>query len=222
MGSDLATMPETPIACTLSIGDYQERLAEIAKLARDGLRGYERDGLVLRLRYAATAADRVKEMVRRERECCAFLSFELREAGEEILVTVSAPEEARIAAETMFGQFIAPAGTGARGPARVALACACAAVACGAACVAPLALPAIVLAGTGTMLGWLADAHGWLTNLAVLTVAAAWLWIWRQATRSKLRPTASTLNIMGAATFLLVVALVWPLVEPQIARALGH
>jgi hypothetical protein len=220
MGSDIATS-EAPIACTLSIGDYKRRLAEIAVFAREALRSYEKDDLVLHLRYDAAATDRVKQMIRREQECCAFMNFKLQEEGEEILVTISAPEEARAAAETLFEQFITPAEAGAGGPTRIALACSCAAVACAAACVAPLALPAFVLAGTGAALAWLAGAHGWMTGLALLTVAAAWLWIGRETRRSGMRPSPSTLRFMGVATFLLALALVWPFVEPQIARALG-
>jgi hypothetical protein len=221
MGSDIATISETPIACTLNIGDYKERLAKIAALTRDALRSFERDELTLRLTYDAAAADRVREMVSRERACCAFLTLALHEEGEKIVVTISAPEEARVAAETLFEQFVTPQ-SGAGRPARVALACACAAVACGAACVALLALPAVVPASMGTMLAWLEDAHGWITILAVLAVAAAWLWIWWQAVQSKMRPSPSTLNIMAIATFFLALALVWPLLEPQIAEALGH
>jgi hypothetical protein len=49
MGSKVAAS-ETPIACSLGVGDYRERLAQIAQLARDALRSHERDGLVLHLR----------------------------------------------------------------------------------------------------------------------------------------------------------------------------
>jgi hypothetical protein len=229
MGSDLATTSEAPIACTLSVGDYEERLAQIAELARNALRSYEKDDLVLHLRkddlvlhlrYDAAAADRVEQMIRRERECCAFLTFVLQEEGDAIVVTISAPEQARVAAETLFEQFVAPAKIGK--PARVALVCACAATACAAVCVAPLVLPAVVLAGMGTMLAWLAGAQGWMTGLALLTVAAAWLWVWREAGRLGMRPSPSALHFMGVATFLLALALVWPLLEPQVARALGH
>jgi hypothetical protein len=222
MGPDAATTSETPIACTLGVGDYKERLAQIAALARDALRSHERDGLVLHLRYDAAAADRVEEMVRRERDCCAFLTFALREEGEEIVVTISAPEEARVSAETLFEQFVTPAPIGAQKSARVALGCACAATACSVACVAPLVLPAVVLAGTGTVLAWLAGAHAWMTGLALLAVVAAWLWIWREARRTGTRPSPSTLRLVGVATFLLALALVYPLLEPEIARALGH
>lgn len=59
--------PNRPsIACSLAPGDYDDRLAWIARLTRDALRGYERHDLVLELRYAPEAADRVREMVRND------------------------------------------------------------------------------------------------------------------------------------------------------------
>jgi hypothetical protein len=100
------TTPETPpIACTLAPGDYLARLAWIAKLARDGLRSAERRDLVLELHYALETADRVREMVRRERACCAFLTFDLQETSEEIQLIIRAPEEARGTLDMLFEQF---------------------------------------------------------------------------------------------------------------------
>jgi hypothetical protein len=160
-----ATASETPIACTLDTGGFKQRLAWIAELNRDALRGHERNGLVLQLRYDAKSADRVKEMVRHEKQCCAFLRFDVRHEGDGVLLTIAAPEEARIAAETLFEQFVSRGQSDAATPARIALACTCAAVTCAAACVAPLALPAVVLAGTGSMLAWLSGAHSWMTVL---------------------------------------------------------
>jgi hypothetical protein len=43
---------QQPIACTLTVGDLRDRLAGIATLNRDALRGYDRADLALRLRYA--------------------------------------------------------------------------------------------------------------------------------------------------------------------------
>jgi hypothetical protein len=43
--------------------------------ARDALRGYDREDLVLNLRYAPEAAGRVADMMRKEQACCAFLIF---------------------------------------------------------------------------------------------------------------------------------------------------
>ena len=98
--------PNTPqIACTLAPGDYQERLVSIAELARDALRSSERRDLVLELRYALEAADRVREMARREQACCAFLTFDLQETPEEIQLMIRAPENARGALDLLFGQF---------------------------------------------------------------------------------------------------------------------
>lgn len=97
---------EPPIACTLQGGSYQERLAWIAELARDGLRSHSRRDLVLDLRYAAEVTARVREMVRKEEECCAFLTFELTEADDEVRVTITAPERAREVADGLFEQFV--------------------------------------------------------------------------------------------------------------------
>jgi hypothetical protein len=97
---------QPPIACTLVPGDYRDRLAWIAGLARDALRASERHDLVLELRYAPEAAARVREMVRREQVCCAFLTFDLRESPQEVRLVICAPEEARGALDTIFDQFL--------------------------------------------------------------------------------------------------------------------
>lgn len=96
-----------PIACTLTPGEFESRMAEIAELTRDGLKEHRRDGLTLHLTYAH-AADRVREMVRRERECCAFLAFDVCEDGDAVRLTVTAPEEAREVVDILFEQFVAP------------------------------------------------------------------------------------------------------------------
>lgn len=85
---------DTPIACTLSAADYRSRLSEIAALGRDALRHVERRGLTLDLRYAPEAAARVRRLVEQERQCCAFLQFDLRESVDEVRLVVTAPPEA--------------------------------------------------------------------------------------------------------------------------------
>ena len=102
----------TPIACTLDPGDQRERLAWIAELARDGLLGVSREDLRLELRYAPHVADRVREMVRKEQSCCAFLTFDLSEADERVRLMITAPEQARAVADALFEQFV-PAGVAA-------------------------------------------------------------------------------------------------------------
>lgn len=94
-----------PIACTLSAGDYRDRIASIADLNRDALRGHHRDDLRLELAYEPAARQRVREMVRREQECCAFLSFELHEDDDGVRVAIIAPDDAREAASALFEEF---------------------------------------------------------------------------------------------------------------------
>jgi hypothetical protein len=76
-------------------------------LARDALHGYDREDLVLNLRYAPEAAGRVAEMVRKEQACCAFLTFAIHENHDQVRLTITAPEQARAIADALFEPFIA-------------------------------------------------------------------------------------------------------------------
>ena len=231
----------SPIACTLAPGAFKDRLAWIATLNKDALRKYERRDLVLELSYAPEARERLHEMVRNEQACCAFLAFELHEAGSEIRLTVTAPETAREAADTLFEQFVAsapapsscacatpasavktpskePPGSKAAGVTAVTLSTG--AVACGVCCVLPFALPATILASTGALLAWFVKLHVWVTILAILSVVGASGWIAWQTRRTRRKPAISTLFTMGASTMLLTVAVLWPLLEKPIIRML--
>ena len=98
-------MTSLPIACTLTPRDLQERLTLIRALTADALLGHDRHGLVLALRYAPHAVERVRAMVASEQHCCAFLKFEIREQGDVVHVTITAPENASDAADELFEQF---------------------------------------------------------------------------------------------------------------------
>jgi hypothetical protein len=97
-------------------------MALIADLNRDALRSQRRDGLRLELVYAPAALDRVREMVVREQDCCAFLSFDVCEEKDAIRLIIEAPETAPDALDDVFEPFQA------RGPA--ASACGCSPVIC--------------------------------------------------------------------------------------------
>ena len=102
-----------PIACTLSAGEFKLRLAAIAELNAKSLRSVERDGLRLQLAYDRIARQEVEHMVNRERDCCAFLTFDIHERERQILVLVGAPEEARDAAALLFDQISSKSPTAA-------------------------------------------------------------------------------------------------------------
>ena len=106
-GQEAMMSRSQPIACTLAPEELRHRRAWIADLSRNALKDHRRDDLVLHLRYLPDAADRVREMVRMERQCCAFLTFETRERPDEVLLTITAPEPAREIAAAMFDQFVA-------------------------------------------------------------------------------------------------------------------
>lgn len=230
-----------PIACTLAPGEFNDRLAWINALTRDALRSHERRDLVLELNYAPEARNRVREMVRNEQACCPFLNFDLREERGQVRLIITAPEAAREAADTLFEQFVAtrpapsvcactapspdamPGASGQRGTRAAGLTAvtlATGALACGACCVLPFALPAAMLAGAGGLLAWFAGARGSVTGLAILAVIGAWGWIAWQTARTRRRAAASTLYVMAAATALTAIAMLWPLIEPHLVRAM--
>ena len=103
----MSQLKSLPIACALTPGDLLERLGLIHALTAEALVGYDRDGLVLTLRYAPEAVERVRAMVANEQHCCAFLSFEVREQPDVVHMTITAPEHAREAAHELFEQFTA-------------------------------------------------------------------------------------------------------------------
>ncbi|MBB2190452.1 hypothetical protein HLH34_10840 [Gluconacetobacter azotocaptans] len=106
--------------------------------------------------------------------------------------------------------------SGNRAAGTVAVTASTAALACGVCCVLPFALPAVMLGAVGGMLSWFAQAYRWLTPLSVLAVTAGWLWIARQSYATRRIPARLTLALMGFATLMMVLALMWPHIEPRV------
>lgn len=107
--------------------------------------------------------------------------------------------------------------TGARRAASVAaLTTAAGAVACGVCCVLPFAVPAVVAASAGGALAWLARAQGTMMLIASAIVVAAWISVGAQSRIARRRPASFTLYAMLIATAALVLAIVWPRIEPYV------
>jgi hypothetical protein len=233
---------EQPIACTLTGGDFRERLAWFADLNRDALLAQRRNDLQLELAYRPEATARVREMVRREQECCAFLSFTLCEDADATRLTIVAPEAARDDADLLFEPFqstsrietscacsATPAAKGAmsarcantRGVGAIAAVTAAGALACAACCVLPFALPAVMLTSVGGLIAELAGASAWVGKLALIAVAGGWIWVGWQSARAKIMPARSTLYAMGLATLLLALAFGWPLYGARLLRMMA-
>ena len=94
------------IACRLPPASFRVRAAQIAELARAGLRDHWIDGSTLHLSYAPHVGARVRDMVRREQECCPFLSFGLDEGPDAIKLTITAPETGAQRVEEALSYFL--------------------------------------------------------------------------------------------------------------------
>lgn len=109
-----------PIVCTLSPAAMAPRLAQIRTLTRRHLRSHRLEGSVLHLTYDLAAAVELAEIVAMERECCAFLDFEVRSHADAVELRIEGPEQDSADTQWLFAQFL-PA---LQAPAPVA-ACAC-------------------------------------------------------------------------------------------------
>ncbi len=96
-----------PVACSLGAGDLQARLTEIAEVGAAGLiASEEEDGRhTLRFRPDPTTRRRLEEIVAAEAECCSFLDLDLAEHGDELVLTVAAPEAGQPVADELALTF---------------------------------------------------------------------------------------------------------------------
>lgn len=104
-----------PIACTLGPADMDPRLARIRQLTKQHLRSHRLEGSSLHLTYDGAAASDVEHIDKLERECCAFLDFELSRRGDDVELTIVGPEQPGSDAQWLFSQFL-PVSTSAAQP----------------------------------------------------------------------------------------------------------
>lgn len=107
-GSCSTEEKEAPIACTLDAGDFKARTSQIEALASRHLLRVSRQPLSIELTYAAEALPELRELVRKEEECCAFLDFDLTEIPDGLRLKITAPEAVGDAADTLFSHFAPP------------------------------------------------------------------------------------------------------------------
>ncbi|KPH05405.1 hypothetical protein AOG23_28285 [Rhizobium acidisoli] len=99
---------DAPIACTLDANEFKARTELIRTLMSRHLRQATRTALRLNLTYAPEALAEVRELMRMEQACCAFLTFDLTENATGVFVTITAPQAAAAAVDDLFAHF-APA-----------------------------------------------------------------------------------------------------------------
>lgn len=84
------------IACSLSAWSYEERLAEIGAIGREGFLRAQVSPASAELAFRDTPAleRSLASVIEAEGECCSFLSFSLRSEGAELLLSIAGPEAA--------------------------------------------------------------------------------------------------------------------------------
>jgi hypothetical protein len=92
-----------PIACTLATADLNDREGAWRKLMASGLVQREIVPGGLRLTAAPGAAVALTELIDLERECCAWIEFEVTEGS---VVTLTAPDEGEAVLAGMFVQAL--------------------------------------------------------------------------------------------------------------------
>jgi hypothetical protein len=96
-----------PIACTLNAADFAQRETLIARLGSDALLSTSRDATRAELRFAAGEGirERVDAFVAGESACCAFLTFDVVQRDDEIVVAIAAPADGALALAELVDAF---------------------------------------------------------------------------------------------------------------------
>jgi hypothetical protein len=93
-------MPETrPIACTLSAADLKDRERAWRKLMGSGLVTRDRVPGGIRLSPAPGAAEALIQLINLERDCCAWIDFEVSDGS---VATLRADADGEAALAGMF------------------------------------------------------------------------------------------------------------------------
>jgi hypothetical protein len=101
-GVDNTRMPPTksiPIACTLSSGDFKSRSQAWRRLLQTGEVERIRVPGGLQLRPTAASADALVELIDWERECCAWITFQV---APDSTVTLTAAGDGELVLAGMF------------------------------------------------------------------------------------------------------------------------
>jgi len=98
---------DTPISCSLSAGELKQRLAAIAEVGAGSLisRDIEGDRHLLYFWASVKARQRLEDIIAAEAECCAFLDLSLIEEGDQLVLSIAAPKDARALADGLAEAF---------------------------------------------------------------------------------------------------------------------
>jgi hypothetical protein len=95
-----------------------------------------------------------------------------------------------------------------------------AALACGVCCALPFAVPVALTGIFTSALALIERAYPWLTDVAVISVAAGWLSLLHRTRSTGRRPGGSTLALIALATAAMSFAVAWPSLERSVSAML--
>jgi hypothetical protein len=81
-------VPRPADGCTLDTGELDERLGEIERLTSWALRERHDEAGRTVLTFDPAAGSQVRDLVRRERDCCGHLEFSIEETEAVVRVTI--------------------------------------------------------------------------------------------------------------------------------------
>jgi hypothetical protein len=96
-----------PVLGLFSSAGLADRLAVISKVGTSSLIDVEERPreTVLHFRYSTGTRDELHTIVSQEAACCAFLNLSLGISDEELILTLAAPEEARLIVDDLVRSF---------------------------------------------------------------------------------------------------------------------
>ena len=91
-------------ACSLGTGELADRSHEFRRLAAGALLGRERtaDGLVLRFQALTGVEDALRDLARREKECCPFFESAIERHAGEVRLGIRAPAAAQAIVDSIY------------------------------------------------------------------------------------------------------------------------
>lgn len=100
---------DPPIACTLDAQALPAREAEFRELLSEALVAGERTERGLRLRFRADRGveEKVRDLARREKDCCAFFDFDIVREGDQVRLDWSVPEGAQELLDVVQAEWVA-------------------------------------------------------------------------------------------------------------------
>ena len=101
------------IACSLTAPEQHLRLREIAEIGQHAFLDAHVGGTRASVRFAAHDGirERLEALVAAESSCCAFMTFDLRDDGGQLVLGIAVPEDAELVLEEFVGSFAPREGT---------------------------------------------------------------------------------------------------------------